>query len=140
MEREIVGRALRPDTLRPRGYAALRRFRESKPHTEYFLTTNLARRGLGLEESAITATVIHQWEALEAEGYWLVRTATVMRDHLHLLIRLGELLSLDECMKLLKGRLSPHLRSKSLRWQEGFYEHELRPSDDVLSVFLYIYL
>ena len=63
-----------------------------------------------------------------------------MPDHLHLLIRLGESLPLGECVKLFKGRLSPCLRPARLHWQDGFYDHQLRPADDELAVFLYIYL
>lgn len=135
-----VGGVLHPDRIRPPGYAALRRFRESKPNAEYFLTINLAKRGRGLERQLLTAAVIGQWDRLEAENHWLVRTATVMPDHLHLLVRMGESNSLEECIKLLKGRVSPCLRAGTLRWQDGFYEHQLRPADDVLAVFLYIFL
>lgn len=135
-----VGGVLHPDSLRPPGYSALRRFRESKPSADYFLTINLARRGSGLEEPDRTIAVIRQWGKLEAEKHWVIRTATVMPDHLHLLVRLGKTISLEECIKLLKGRLSPYLRAGALRWQNGFYEHQLRPNDDILAVFLYIYL
>jgi putative transposase len=135
-----VGGVLHPDRIRSPGYAALRRFRESKSGAEYFLTINLARRGSGLERPALTAAVIGQWDKLEAENHWSVRSATVMPDHLHLLVRLGGSISLQESIKLLKGRLSPCLRAGLLRWQDGFYEHQLRPVDDVQAVLLYIYL
>ena len=140
MEKKPVGKISHPDRIRPPGYASLRRFRESKPHADYFLTINLAERGRGLEQAALTPAVIAQWEKIEAEQSWLVRTATVMPDHLHLLVRLGEIRSIEECVKLLKGRLSPEFRSSRLSWQDGFYDHELRPGDDVLAVFMYIYL
>ncbi|WP_044891929.1 hypothetical protein [Opitutus terrae] len=39
-----------------------------------------------------------------------------------------------------QGRLSPALRSHQLRWQDGYYEHRLRPNEDRLPVFLYIFL
>ncbi|MCK5956865.1 transposase, partial [Klebsiella pneumoniae] len=132
----FVGGVLHPDNARmenmprPPGYAALRRFRESKPNVDFFLTINLAKRGSGFERPALTAAVIDQWQKLEAEQLWLVRTATVMPDHLHLLIRLGDLNSLEECIKLLKGRLSLHLRASTLQWQDGFYDHQLRTTDD----------
>lgn len=135
-----MGGVLHPDRIRPPGYSALRIFRESKPNAEYFLTINLAMRGRGLERQQLTAAVIGQCDRLEAENHWLVRTATVMPDHLHLLVRMGESISLEDCIKLLKGRLSPCLRTRSLRWQDGFYEHQLRRADDVLPIFLYIYL
>lgn len=140
-----MGGILYPDNVRMefhpcRGYAALRRFRESRPDAEYFLTINLAKRGFGLEKPALTAALIGQWKQLETEKRWFVSTATIMPDHLHLLIRLGEPGTLEECVKRLKGRLSPHFRSAALRWQAGFYDHRLRPSDDILAIFLSIYL
>lgn len=135
-----AGGDLHPDSIHPPGYAALRRFRESKPSADYFLTINLARRGSGLEKPDRTIAVIRQWNKLAAETHWLIRTATVMPDHLHLLVRLGKSISLEECIKLLKGRLSPCLRAGALRWQDGFYEHQLRTDDDASAVFFYIYL
>jgi putative transposase len=140
MNRDQVGGVLHPDSFSAPGYAALRRFRESKPGADYFLTINLAKRGRGLEGPATTDAVIRHWNQLECEGRWLVRTATVMPDHLHLLIRLGEPLPLGDCIKRLKGRLSSRFRRAALGWQDGFYEHQLRRADDVLAVFLYIYL
>ncbi|MFZ5495155.1 MAG: hypothetical protein ACOZE5_07430 [Verrucomicrobiota bacterium] len=43
-------------------------------------------------------------------------------------------------MRLFKGRLTPALRNHGLKWQEGFYDHQIRESEDLLPVFLYIYL
>jgi hypothetical protein len=40
----------------------------------------------------------------------------------------------------LKGRLSLDLRKHDLRWQKAYFDHRLRPNDDALPVFLYIYL
>jgi hypothetical protein len=36
--------------------------------------------------------------------------------------------------------MTPALRRSGLKWQDGFYEHRLREAEDVLPVFLYIYL
>src|SRR5688572_31019212 len=99
------------------GYAMLRRFRESKPGRCYFLTTNLASRGSGLEAVALTESTKQEWHVLEADGSWLVRTAAVMPDHVHLLVELGEHRALEECMRLFKGRLSRKLREQNLGWQ-----------------------
>lgn len=122
------------------GYAALRRFRESRPGAEYFLTVNLKDRGRGVEEQELTAQVFQQWQGLEREGLWSVRTAVVMPDHIHLLVCLGAAGSLIECMRLMKGRLTPALRKHGLKWQEGFYEHQVRAAEDRLPIFLYIFL
>ncbi|MBI2517425.1 MAG: transposase [Opitutae bacterium] len=122
------------------GYAALRRFRYSAPGAEYFLTTNLESRGSGLEGSATAAAVRGQWTKLEQDGLWRVRTAVVMPDHIHLLVNPGEKVALSECVRAFKGRLSPVLRGNGLRWQEGYYDHRMRETEDRLPVFLYIFL
>ena len=118
----------------------LRRFRESKPGRNYFLTTNLANRGRGLEESVLTESIRREWQELEADGSWLVRTSVVMPDHVHLLVTLSGRRPLEECVQLFKGRLARDLRQRGLRWQEGFYEHWMRNAEDIAPVFHYVYL
>ena len=54
---------------RIRGYASLRRFRESKPEADYFLTLNLQARGRGLEAAGFTNKIRMQREKLESEGW-----------------------------------------------------------------------
>jgi REP element-mobilizing transposase RayT len=99
------------------GYSALRRFRESKPGSLYFITTNLAGRGSGLELPDVTGQVFRQWQGIEAAGFWSVRSAVVMPDHIHLLAGLGDSIALAEVMRLFKGRLSSVLRNHGLKWQ-----------------------
>src|SRR5690349_9451669 len=113
------------------GYAMLRRFRESTPRRSYFLTTNLANRGRGLDEEALMNAIRHGWQELEADDSWLVRTAVVMPDHMHLLVDLTEHQALEECMRLFKGRLTRDLRQRNLGWQPGFYERRMRKAEDV---------
>ena len=122
------------------GYAALRRFRRSTLGAEYFLTANLMDRGRGLETPELTGQLFREWQSLEREGLWSVRTAVVMPDHLHLLVCLGASVSLVECMRLFKGRLAPSLRRHAIGWQKGFYDHQVRSAEDPLPTFLYIYL
>lgn len=122
------------------GYASLRRFRNSLPGADYFLTANLAQRGHALEAPTLMAEIRKQWSRVEEDGLWSVRTAVVMSDHVHLLVNLGPTAELATCLRLFKGRMTPALRSAGMKWQEGFYEHRLRESEDVLPVFLYIYL
>ena len=122
------------------GYAALRRFRNSIGGAEYFLTTNLQVRGSGLETENLRSAILSLWQRLQDEEYWQIRTAVVMPDHVHLLLCLGSEAELAAGMRLFKGRVTPELRRSGLKWQEGFFEHRLRETEDVLPVFLYIYL
>ena len=63
-----------------------------------------------------------------------------MPDHIHLLVRLGERVELAEVVRRCKGPLTPLLRAQGLGWQAGFHDHRLRPEEEVLPVFLYIFL
>jgi putative transposase len=122
------------------GYAALRRFRPSLSGADYFLTANLVPRGKGLETPGLVAEIGKQWRRVEADGLWSVRSGAIMPDHVHLLINLAANADLAGSMRLFKGRMTPALRKAGLKWQDGYFEHRLRKSEDALPVFLYIYL
>jgi REP element-mobilizing transposase RayT len=122
------------------GYNALRWGRYSKAGSDYFLTLNLRRPASGLERANTTASVKSECSSMEREGLWTVRTATVMPDHMHLLVTLGDSGGISAAIRLLKGRIVPILRTTGLRWQSGFYDRLLREGDDRLPVFLYVFL
>ncbi len=121
-----------------KGHEALRRGRWSAPDAEYFLTACTADRRPGFSEPGmsdrLTAAALH----LEQESVWVVRTLTVMPDHIHLLVNLGSTHELSSALRLYKGRLAGILRSSRLRWERGCFDHRLRDHDDRLPVFLYI--
>jgi putative transposase len=119
------------------GYGALRVGRSSSFGATYFLTLTLRRPATGLDAGAPAVEAC--WKQLEAEGKWQLRTGVVMPDHLHLVVRLTSD-DLSDCVRLLKGRLSPMLRRAGLSWQENYYDRRLRPDDDLMPVFLYVYL
>jgi REP element-mobilizing transposase RayT len=77
---------------------------------------------------------------LESDEKWHTRCAIFMPDHVHLLITLASNGDLSESVRLFKGRLTPALRGLNSRWQPSFYDHRLRNDEEVLPVFLYIYL
>ena len=123
-----------------KGYNALRRGRWSEHDTDYFLTICIQRPQTGLCSSSLVVAIFGEMHRLEIDGRWIVRTAVVMPDHLHLLVTLGERSHLSECVRMFKGRLVPALRRTNLAWQPSFYDHRLRSVDNLLPVFLYIYL
>ncbi|MBI4624983.1 MAG: transposase [Verrucomicrobia bacterium] len=98
------------------------------------------RPAAGLHEPPVLAALQHQRLVLETEGYWNVHTWDVMPNHLHALFTLGAKASLSECLRLFKGRLSPALRKHQLSWQDGYHDHRMRPDEDRLPVFMYIFL
>ena len=123
-----------------KGHEALRRGRWSESDAEYFLTICTSQHLGGLTAPNLLAAVLGQLETLEAEQIWQVRTATVMPDHVHLLIALGKSAELSGSIRLFKGRLAPALRSDGLRWERGYYDHRMRSDGDRLPFFLYIFL
>ena len=128
-------------TFKPtRGHAALRRGRASMPHAEYFLTLCTERRQQGLDKRVLAECVIREIRAMEADCTWVVRCATIMPDHLHLIAVLGIRLSLGQAVQRLKAKTATALRSASLAWEHGYFDRQLRMHDECLPLFLYIYL
>jgi putative transposase len=122
------------------GYAALRQNRYSVPGAEYFLTLNTLFRKEGLCSPESLAKVSAERQKLESLSFWHVRCAVVMPDHMHLLVELGAKKSVQEVVRLFKGRLSSTLRLAGLHWQDGYYEHRMRQNEKRLPVFIYIFL
>jgi REP element-mobilizing transposase RayT len=123
-----------------KGHAALRRGRVSTPNAAYFLTVCTDHRVVGLACPQIAERVLGEMQAMRADEVWSVRCAVIMPDHVHLLIELGTRLPLGKAVSRLKAKTSASLRSVGLGWERGFFDHRLRANDDVLDVFLYIYL
>ena len=123
-----------------RGYGALRRGRYSAPDTDYFLTICLRRPTWGFSHAGLREQCIDTMRHLEGEEIWIVRSAVVMPDHLHMLAMLRRAAELSDAVRLFKGRLSPALRKQGVRWQPNFYDHRMRADEDRLPVFLYMYL
>jgi REP element-mobilizing transposase RayT len=63
-----------------------------------------------------------------------------MLDHVYLLIELGPLLPLGKAVARLKAKTSPLLRADGLKWQPGYFDHRLRPHENLLPYFIYTYL
>ena len=118
----------------------MRRGRASSIGAEYFLTLCTRRRANGLANAPITTSILSEAHRLESEDIWLLRTATVMPDHMHALIVLGAHLDLARALRLFKGRLAPAFRSAGFGWETGYFDHRMRVDDDRLPVFLYIFL
>lgn len=108
--------------------------------SDYFLTACLQRPSTALTDPEVTQGCLSEMRRMENEQVWVLRTAVVMPDHLHLLITLGSVIPLSPVMRLFKGRLTPLLRKQEAAWQQSFFDHRLRPADDLLPVFLYIFL
>lgn len=123
-----------------RGNEILRRFRESRPDTDYFITINLADKLRNELRFGIRWEIRRELEAIEATGYWRIRGAVIMPDHLHLLVTLGDQLNLSRVIARLKTKTRRALLADGLRWQPNFYEHRLRANESAQEALRYIFL
>jgi REP element-mobilizing transposase RayT len=123
-----------------KGHAVLRRGRVSMPNATYFLTICTDHRATGLTEPELGSKILEEMQAAPNDGVWSVRCAVIMPDHVHLLIELGVKLSLEKAVSRLKAKTSAGLRAVGIGWERGFFDHRLRAGDDMLDVFLYIFL
>ena len=122
------------------GYSALSRGRYSATGEEYFLTFNLQRPQRGLDQLPLLTHLTMELRTAESSGCWIVRTGVIMPDHVHLMVRLGDRVTLSEAVRRYKGRLAPALHEHGLSWQRSFFDHRMRHGEDALPVFLYVLL
>ena len=118
----------------------MRQGRWSESGAEYFLTCCTDQRMAGLEEAAMADAILAVANQLVREGAWALRTAVVMRDHVHLLVILGAKTDLAAAVRLFKGRTAPLLRRTGLKWQRSYFDHRMRPNEDRLPIFRYVFL
>lgn len=121
-----------------KGHEALRRGRLSLDGASYFLTLCVESQQSGLEHESIASALLEQ--ASDPACGWALRTMVVMPNHAHLVIGLQPGRTLAEAVRLFKGRTSVVLRKKDRKWQRGYYDHRLRVQDDLLPIFLYVFL
>jgi len=123
-----------------KGHAALRRGRWTQSGADYFLTTCTEDKRRGLTVPPVADDILQEMHAMEADGCWQLRCAIVMPDRAHFLITLGQRLSLGRTVQRLKAKTAASLRLHVLRSERGLFDRQMRPEDDCLAVFLYIYL
>ena len=123
----------------PRGHQSLRRGRLSAPGCHYFVTVCLERGSTGLNSSVVFDRAVEIFAEMKAEGLAELHGLVIMPDHLHTVIELQRSATLPLVIRLIKGRLSPLIRSLGLRWQKGsYFDHRLRPSDSMAAVLRYM--
>ena len=136
----VNGLAMSTD-LPPHGHA-LRRGRFSQPGATYFLTLCTADRRQGLTDPTLAAHLLAEAQAMTADTTWQRCAATVMPDHLHLLVTLGDRLPLDKTVNRHKAKTSAALKRQGpgIAWERGFFDHKLRAEESVVGVLHYLYL
>jgi REP element-mobilizing transposase RayT len=122
------------------GHDALRRGRWSESGGEYFLTFCTASRRQGLTAPNLVKAIWGVADKMNQESTWILRTGVVMPDHIHLLAEINSAIGLADAVRQFKGRLTPFLRNVRLQWQPAFFDHRMRPGEDRLPIFMYIFL
>ncbi len=123
-----------------KGYRALREGRHSEAGGFYFLTFCSLDRLKGLSNAAIASAIIAEIDAMQADEAWTLHCGTIMPDHVHLLIELGQPLSLGKTIARLKAKTAANLRDRGLNWQPGYFDHRLRPREERLPYCHYTHL
>ena len=107
--------------------------RVSLPHHFYAITMVVAGRRRIFDSARVAHCMTEQLER-GAPGMRFTPLAwTVMPDHVHLLVELGDT-PLSRCMQILKSRSSRKLGELGLvgkLWQAGYYDHCLRGDEDL---------
>ncbi len=107
---------------------------------DYFLTVCVQRPSVALRAPDLQQLILGELNRLAVDRSLTLRCAVIMPDHVHLVITLGNNAGLSSAMRLFKGRLSPWLRKQRTAWQPSFYDHRLRTGEDLLPIFLYVFL
>jgi putative transposase len=131
-----TGMALDPN----KGDRSLLRGRTSQAGAEYVLTFCTELRRNGLTSPEVARHILGELDRMTTDAIWSPRSAVIMPDHVHLLVQLGDKLSLGRAIARLKAKSGQFLKQAGIQWQDGYYEHRLRSHEDPLPVFLYIYL
>jgi len=100
--------------------------RQSIPGADYFLSLQTFDRAPGLEHASVAAVLLAEAKAMAGDGTWVLRSASVMPDHLHLVMTLGHRLTLGRCVQRLKAKAAPALWRRGLHWEQDFFARRIR--------------
>ena len=123
-------------------YDSLRTGRHSLHHQAYCITT-VTRDRLPLFTNINTARLlVRELRRVHEEGEVISLAWIIMPDHLHWLIQLNGCWSLSNVVKTVKARsaltINHHLGQQGSLWQRAFYDHALRPDEDIRHLARYI--
>jgi len=104
----------------------------------YFLTFCATGNDV-LAEGGSLGSIFVELGRMEADGIWKVRCVTVMPDHVHLIVELGNKLVLGRAVARLKAKTKVAILARNMRWDVGFFDHRVSPDEGVFSVFSYVF-
>jgi release factor glutamine methyltransferase len=126
--------------LKPNAVSQLSKGRISNSDTRYFITCCTDERASGLEAAPCAQAIITTLQQLHDETSIDLIAATVMPDHMHLLMKLGRRLTLPQVVGKFKSATRGALADAGLTWQTNYYDHRLRSDNALESFSKYIYL
>lgn len=104
----------------------------------YFLTWCIHDRQPGLASPTVKATLRTAISNLDQSRDAGLLAATVMPDHVHLLITLGTHLTVSQVVAKIKAAVTR--QHPAMRWQLNFFEHRLRDSASAEDFAFYIFM
>jgi REP element-mobilizing transposase RayT len=113
--------------------------RVSSPGASYFITVCTKDRAPVLTQDVNGRTIIDTIQLLHDSGDLTPHAATVMPDHVHLLLTLGSRLRLGQVMGKLKT-LSRKQGETTWRWLDDGFEHQLRDMESMEDYGFYIFM
>ena len=106
------------------------------PSRTFFATTKTSMGRCLLQSERNATLLIDVMRSLVAEGHFQLHDFVVMPDHLHLLVTVGEGMTIEKAMQLIKGRFSHRLAHeydhKGEVWQRGFTEAQVMNRESFL--------
>ncbi|MEZ5277844.1 MAG: transposase [Opitutaceae bacterium] len=118
----------------------LRDGRISIPGAWYFLTACTHQRQPLFSNSAMRILTNRHIREAHLAGDCFGFASCIMPDHWHLLIHLGQRLSLSRLMAKLKANVTRSIRSSGPVWQDNFFEHRIREIESLEAFAFYAFL
>ena len=128
------------DDLNHNGSDKLRKGRISIAGARYFLTITTRERRFGLTDGGVPTCLMNAFRILHKGGDIEFQCSTIMPDHLHVLVVLGQRLSLSQVVRKFKRLTKSQLLSRGIEWQSNFFDHRLRLDDASEAFARYIFL
>jgi len=123
------------------GYQHLRKGRVSIDHQIYLVTTVTQNRTAIFSDFMVACAACRSFSAAEMLTCNQLLCWTLMPDHVHWLLQLGEGQDLSKLVGKLKAVSAKATKQKGVVrqvWSAGFHDHALRRDEDLLAVARYV--
>ncbi|MDQ8186867.1 transposase [Pelagicoccus sp. SDUM812002] len=114
--------------------------RVSHPGANYFLTINTKEKLPGVTQDSIAKQIKTTLRALHQDEAITLLCGTIMPDHLHLLLVLGNNLTLSQTISKFKNATRKALAAHTLYWHRNYYDHRIRHQTNTNAFARYIFL